>query len=119
MNDLPSALPRARTPDPRSAPSLRWGVLGTGWIADKFVTAIQKHSSQRIVAVGSRSLESATGFARRFGIEEAHGSYEELVSDPGLDVVYVAIAQRTYEIADDGALLRHPRPAETPLEAAA
>ena len=90
MNSLPAALPHARTPDPRSAPSLRWGVLGTGWIADKFVTSMQKHSSQRIVAVGSRSLESATGFARRFGIEQAHGSYEELVSDPGLDVVYIA-----------------------------
>jgi predicted dehydrogenase len=90
VNNLPAALPRARTPDPRSAPSLRWGVLGTGWIADKFVTALQKHSSQRIIAVGSRSLESATGFARRFGIEQPHGSYEELVSDPGLDIVYIA-----------------------------
>jgi predicted dehydrogenase len=64
--------------------------LGTGWIADKFVTAIQKHSSQRIAAVGSRSLEGATGFARRFGIEQAHGSYSELASDPGVDVVYIA-----------------------------
>ena len=90
MNSIPAALPRARTPDPRSAPSLRWGVLGTGWIAGKFVTAIQRHSSQRIVAVGSRSIESATGFARRFGIEQAHGSYEQLASDPGVDVVYIA-----------------------------
>ena len=84
------ALPAARTPDPRAAPSLRWGVLGTGWIANKFVTAILKHSSQRIAAVGSRSIDSATEFARRFGIERAHGSYQELVSDPDLDVVYVA-----------------------------
>jgi predicted dehydrogenase len=88
---LPSCrLARARTPDPRSAPSLRWGVLGTGWIAGKFVTALLKHSSQRIAAVGSRSRESATGFAGRFGIEKAYGSYDELVSDPGLDVVYIA-----------------------------
>ena len=84
------ALPAARTPDPRIAPSLRWGVLGTGWIADKFVTALQKHSSQRIAAIGSRSLDSATEFARRCGIERAHGSYEELTSDPDVDVVYIA-----------------------------
>lgn len=90
MNDLPVALPRARTPDPRAAPSLHWGVLGTGWIADKFVTALQKHSSQRISAVGSRDVDRATAFARRFGIERAYGSYEELVSDPSLDIVYVA-----------------------------
>lgn len=90
MNSVPVALPLARTADPRSAPGLRWGVLGTGWIADRFVTAIQKHSSQRIAAVGSRSIHSATEFAQRFGIDRAHGSYEELVSDPDLDVVYIA-----------------------------
>lgn len=93
---MPLALPPARTPDPRKAPSLRWGVLGTGWIADKFVTALQKHSSQRVAAVGSRSIDSATEFARRFGIERAHGSYEKLVSDPGLDIVYVATPHNSH-----------------------
>ena len=90
MKGLPAALPGARTPDPRSAPGLRWGVLGTGWIADKFVTALHKHSSQRITAVGSRCADSAREFARRFGIEREHGSYEQLVSDPAVDVVYIA-----------------------------
>ena len=90
MINLPAALPRARTPDPRSAPSLRWGVLGTGWIADKFVNALQNHSSQRVTAVGSRNVDSATEFGRRFGIERAYGSYEQLVSDPDVDVVYIA-----------------------------
>ena len=90
MNDVPVALPPARTPDPREAPSLRWGILGTGWIAEKFATAIHKHSSQRIAAVGSRSIDSATEFARRFGIERGYGSYEALVSDANVDVVYIA-----------------------------
>ena len=90
MSNLIAAMPRARTPDPLSAPSLRWGVVGTGWIADRFVTALRKHSSQRIRAVGSRTKESATRFAQRFGIERAHGRYEELLSDPGIDVVYIA-----------------------------
>jgi predicted dehydrogenase len=90
MINLPAGLPRARTPDPRSAPSLRWGVLGTGWIADKFVSALQNHSSQRVTAVGSRNVDSATEFGRRFSIERAYGSYEHLVSDPDVDVVYIA-----------------------------
>ena len=90
MKHLPASLPAARTPDPRSAPSLRWGVLGTGWIARRFVAALQKHSSQRVVAVGSRSTEGAVGFARAFGIERAYGSYVELVADANLDIVYVA-----------------------------
>ena len=75
---------------PADAPCLRWGVVGTGWIADRFVTALQKHSSQRVAAVGSRSIDSATEFARRLGIERAYGSYSELVSDPDVDVVYIA-----------------------------
>lgn len=90
MNDLPATLPLARTPDPRSAPSLRWGILGTGWIADRFVGSLQQHSSQRVAAVGSRRTESATTFAHRHGIERAHGSYEQLAADPDIDVVYVA-----------------------------
>ncbi len=90
MTGFPEALPSARTLDPRSAPSLRWGVMGTGWIADKFVTALLKHSSQRVVAVGSRGGASARAFADRFGIRNAHGSYEDLVADPEVDVVYVA-----------------------------
>ena len=36
---IPASLPVARTPDPTAAPSLRWGVIGTGWIADRFVAS--------------------------------------------------------------------------------
>lgn len=64
--------------------------MGTGWIADKFVTAAQRHSSQQMVAIGSRSSGGSEAFAQRFGIERAHGSYEALVSDPEIDIVYVA-----------------------------
>ena len=87
---LPATLPTARTPDPRTAPSLRWGVIGTGWIADRFVSSLQQHSSQRVVAVGSRTQGSARSFADRHRIAAAYGSYEELVADADVDVVYVA-----------------------------
>ena len=83
-------LPASRVSDPRDAPTLRWGVLGTGWIAERFVAALQKMTTQRVVAVGSRSVGSAQAFADRFGIGHAHGSYEDLVADAEVDVVYVA-----------------------------
>ena len=51
------SLPQPRTTDPAAVPSLRWGVIGTGWIADQFVTTVTRNTSQRVVAVGSRSLE--------------------------------------------------------------
>jgi predicted dehydrogenase len=87
---LPAALPEARTPDPLTAPSLRWGVIGTGWIADRFVASLRQHSSQQVIAVGSRTLESALSFADRHALAAAYGSYEELVADGDVDVVYVA-----------------------------
>lgn len=87
---LPSTLPTPRTPDPQQAPSLRWGILGTGWIARQFTTALQAHTAQRVVAVGSRSQESAHRFAAKFGIGRAHPSYDALVADGEVDVIYVA-----------------------------
>ena len=86
---MTDSLPQPRTTDPTSVPSLRWGVIGTGWIADQFVTTVTRNSHQRIVAVGSRSLDRAREFAEGHGVEKACGSYEELVAQD-LDVIYVA-----------------------------
>ena len=81
---------RSRTPDAMLAPILRWGVLGTGWIAQRFVASVQGHTRQAIVAVGSRDAARGAGFAARHGIRIVHGDYTALVNDPEVDVVYVA-----------------------------
>lgn len=83
-------LPASRIPDPRDAPSLRWGVIGTGWIAERFVAALRTLTTQQVLGVGSRTPSSAREFAGRFSVPHAHGSYEDLVADPEVDVVYVA-----------------------------
>jgi predicted dehydrogenase len=69
---------------------LRWGILGTGGIAQTFAEDLQLTASGVIGAVGSRSQDSADRFADRFGIEARHPSYESLVADPAVDVIYVA-----------------------------
>ena len=71
------------------AKHLRWGILGTGWIADLFVKDLLLTGHQ-VSSVGSRTQEGADRFAARFGIATAHGSYERLVADPQVDIVYVA-----------------------------
>ena len=68
---------------------LRWGILGTGWIADLFVRDLQL-TGRKVVAVGSRSQASASAFAARFNIPKALASYEALAADPDVDVIYVA-----------------------------
>ena len=76
--------------DPRSAPPLRWGILGPGRIAHRFVREALHHTAQLVTAVGSRSEGRAGAFAHEFGIESAHGDYEALVADPDVDAVYIA-----------------------------
>ncbi|MGN6741693.1 MAG: Gfo/Idh/MocA family protein, partial [Amnibacterium sp.] len=85
-----AALPETRVPDPADAPELRWGVLGPGEIAGDFVAALQRHTRQRVVAVGSRSTDRAASFAERYDVPHVHTGYEALVADPDVDIVYVA-----------------------------
>lgn len=68
---------------------LRWGILGTGGIARLF-TADLNVAGHTVTAVGSRTQESADAFAAEHGIPVAHGSYEALVADPDVDVIYVS-----------------------------
>ncbi len=74
----------------RGGATLRWGVLAPGAIADDWVRAVHRFTDQRVVAVASRSAERAEAFAARHGIPRSYGSYERLVADPGVDVVYIA-----------------------------
>ncbi|AQP43613.1 Gfo/Idh/MocA family protein [Tessaracoccus flavus] len=85
-----TTLPTPRIPDPMDAPPLRWGILGTGWIAERFIDTLHKNTRQRLVAVGSRTESRGKRFADRFEAERAYGSYEALVEDADVDIVYVA-----------------------------
>ena len=79
----------ARERRPATEP-LRWGLIGSGLIAKAFADDLTVTDSGRVVAIGSRSQESADRFADKFGIPNRHASYEALVADPDVDVVYVA-----------------------------
>ncbi|MFJ5688214.1 Gfo/Idh/MocA family protein [Streptomyces sp. NPDC093099] len=84
------ALPAPRTPSPRDAPALNWGVMAPGWIAGSFVEALRTYTEQKVVAVGSRDAGRARAFADRFAIPAAYGSYAELLNDQNVDIVYIA-----------------------------
>ncbi|WP_432477577.1 Gfo/Idh/MocA family protein [Nocardioides sp. GXQ0305] len=72
--------------------AVRWGILATGSIAHSFARDLREVRGAALAAVGSRSAESAAELARSYGAEgcRAHGSYQALVADPDVDVVYVA-----------------------------
>ena len=69
---------------------IRWGILGTGSIAKKFAEGLAVLPEADLVAVGSRTSETAGDFADRYGVPRAHGTYEGLAEDPEVDAVYVA-----------------------------
>lgn len=76
--------------DPQSVPSLRWGIIGPGGIAEVFVSSSQKHTTQVFSAVASRTKGRAQEFASKYGIGKVHENYERLVQDPELDAIYIA-----------------------------
>ena len=68
----------------------KWAILGAGHIAEKFSDGLKSCPQAQRYAVASRSLEKAEAFRQQYGFEKAYGSYEEMLTDPSVDIVYVA-----------------------------
>ena len=77
-------------PDPTTAPSIRWGIIGVGWMADQFANAVNAHTTSTVHAVSSRDLDKALTFAASHSVAKAYGSIAELVADPDIDAIHVA-----------------------------
>ncbi len=67
-----------------------WGILSTGNIAGKFTEALLQTEAAIVAAVGSRSKKTAQKFASQWSIPSVHGRYEDLASDPTVDIIYIA-----------------------------
>lgn len=70
--------------------SKKVGIIGTGWIADMMARTLTGLDGTMKYAVASRTLEKAQQFAALWGFEKSYGSYQELVDDPDVDLVYIA-----------------------------
>jgi predicted dehydrogenase len=68
----------------------KWGILAPGKMSAKFTAGLKLLENAELYAVGSRDLKRAKQFAKEFGFKKYYGSYEELVSDPDLEIVYIA-----------------------------
>ncbi len=70
--------------------TIRWGILGPGRISRKFASDLKLVENAELIAVGSRSLESASAFAEEFPVRFLHDSYEALAQNPEVDVIYIS-----------------------------
>jgi predicted dehydrogenase len=71
--------------------AVRWGLLSTARINERTIAAARESERAEVVAVAGRDLERTRTYARRHGIERAHGSYEQLLEDGEVDAVYVSL----------------------------
>jgi predicted dehydrogenase len=80
-----------KSPAPaQDPPTLRWGFVGTGNIANWMADVVQNTPMAELAAVASRSIATAASFATRHGAGKAFGSWAEMLSWEGIDAVYVA-----------------------------
>lgn len=78
---------------------IRWGILGTGRIANKFVSEFSRVPTAIAAGVASRQLSRAQEFAQKYNIPHAYGSYEELLAQPQIEVVYIGLVNsQHYEL---------------------
>ncbi len=75
---------------PSSSGQIRWGILGTGYAAARFVEGLRFVPDAEALAVASLGEQRAREFAQQFGLPRAYGSCEDLVRDNDVDVVYIA-----------------------------
>ncbi len=97
--------------------TLRVGIIGTGWIAEKAAITLNGLSDCQAYAVGSRRQETADAFAKRWDIAKAYGSYGELIADPDVDLVYVGTPHsHHYDVTRQALLDGRLEPLEMPLD---
>ncbi len=70
---------------------LKWGILGTARINRALIPPLKISPRNKLLAVASRDLARAQAYAAEKGIERSHGSYEDLLADPEIDVVYISL----------------------------
>lgn len=74
---------------------VRWAVLGTGVIANQMAQALAA-MGRTLDAVGNRTHDKAVAFAQKYNVGKVYDSYEEMFSDPGIDVIYITTPHNTH-----------------------
>lgn len=84
--------------------TVRWGIIGTGDIANRFAGAMSRVDGGEVVAVSSRTVERAGAFADRHGVARRYAGLDDLLADDGVDAVYVATPHSRHAADTIGAL---------------
>ena len=69
---------------------IQWGILGTGQIAKQFAVGLSSVNDAQLSAVGARDKAKAEAFSKQYDVPRSYGSFEDLLAEPDIDVVYIA-----------------------------
>ncbi|HFU6520292.1 TPA: Gfo/Idh/MocA family protein [Enterococcus hirae] len=73
----------------------QWGIIGLGNIAHEFAEHFDQETSE-LAAVASRTIDKAEAFAQRYHVPKAYGSYQEMLNDQEIDIIYIAVPNRQH-----------------------
>lgn len=73
----------------------QWGIVGLGTIAHEFAESFNQETSE-LTAVASRTSEKAEKFAHHYNIPKAYGSYQEMLDDAEIDIIYIAVPNKQH-----------------------
>ena len=76
---------------------IRWGILGTGRMAGEFAKGLTEVNDAQLVAIGSRTKDSAQRFAANFNVPNIHLGYENVATDENVDVIYIATPHNSHK----------------------
>lgn len=75
--------------------NIKWAVLGTGIIANEMAVALQ-NNGKKLFAVGNRTHEKAVTFAEKYGVQKVYDDFNDMFTDPEVDVIYITTPHNTH-----------------------
>ena len=86
---------------------IKWGIMGSGNIANSFAKGLQVIEDANLYAVASKSKGKGEAFAEKFNVEKIYGSYEELAKDSEVEVIYISTINSLHETCINLAIDNH------------
>jgi len=77
---------------------IKWGIIGLGTIAHQFANDLMLVEEAELVAVASRSFDKAQEFAEKYDCKKAHDSYDAIINDPEIDILYIATPHNSHAV---------------------
>ena len=75
---------------------IRWAVLGTGVIANEMAAALEKKMGKSFILRETGPMKKAVSLEKKYGISKVYKDYNEMFTDPQVDVIYITTPHNTH-----------------------